>query len=152
MIDPDYALEKALGDVHHERQRQENFQRAGRFPFTAANLGLTNVERAVILGKTVGGVFLQSQQQPDGGLAFVDVQDKFDQQRSERGEARVGGKRPDGIPYRDPDAGTRSGLRAALIATAAVAVAWVEALDSLDGSARPVQSSESPAEAGPSEG
>lgn len=113
-------------EIAAERVRQENLAKEGRFNFTAANPGLTHAERLPMLAGELGEIATQIEQQPDSGLMPVTHAGQFDQAKAETGSClEQDGKRK---PH-DPTAGTREGLRTELIQLAAIAVAWVQAID-----------------------
>lgn len=114
-------LEAILNDVWQERERQERLCEKGRFKFTAANPGLTNVERLPILTEEIGEIARQVLQQPDSGMMPVTHAGKYDWHTA-------GDSEP------DPQAGTPEGLRNELVQLAAISCAWIQALDSLAGS------------------
>jgi hypothetical protein len=115
-------------DILDERLRQEKLAEQGRFKFTAANPALLNTERLPMLIEEIGEVARQVQQQPDSGLMPVTYAGNFDTY------AASGGRSGKAMAMAlEDDAGTVHGLRKELVQTAAICVAWIEALDSKDG-------------------
>lgn len=88
-----------LEDIRNERQRQERLKASGKFVYSCADGGISDTERFTVLTEEVGEVAHELNE-------------------------RVGrGSR------REEYFASKARLRAELIQVAAVAVAWVEALD-----------------------
>lgn len=115
-----------------ERTRQEELKKEGRFPFTAADPSLSDVERLPMFIEEVGEISRAVQEMPESGLQPVSFAGKFDQRRAETGNpeaTRHGNRKPIDIRR-----GTVENLRRELVQAAAIAVAWIEAIDSRHGS------------------
>lgn len=92
--------ERVLTLVYDERRRQEGLKAAGRFRYTCADEGMTHLERLTVLGEEYGEVCRALCKGFEAGLLPADELSDW-----------------------------RAELREELVQVAAVAVAWIEALE-----------------------
>lgn len=100
----------ALRDVCHERLRQESLLKAGKFLWTCASIEQSNARKLAVLAEEFG----ELSKEVTDEMIFLD---KLERDPCEADHIKCA---------------FRMRMREELVQTAAVAVAWIEALDQLD--------------------